>query len=893
MPSWPTGTVTFLFTDIEGSTRRWEQDRELMAHSLERHDEILESAVRQHRGLVVKHLGDGLLAVFESAADAVQAAVVGQRGLAAEPWRAEPIRVRIGLHSGEAVMVPGDYLGPTVNRASRLMAAAWGDQILCSQATVELARDRLTEGLSFKPLGEHLLRDLAHPVALWQVVGDGLRTGFPDVRGVGAAGNLPTSLSSFVGREAEVPALVADLERARLLTLTGVGGVGKTRMALEVARVVSTDVPDGVWLCPLAPLGDPATIVGVLAGLFGLVQEPGRQLHETLVDHLRSKRLVVVLDNCEHLLDGVAELVDVLCGACPGLRVIATSREPLGMTGELIRSVRPLAADEAVALFVERARDIDPSFVADDASKDICRRLDGIPLAVEMAAARLRSMQPVEIASRLHERFRLLVGARRAAERQQTLRATVAWSHDLLNERERRVFRRLAVFAGSFDLPAAEAVTTDDSLDAVDVDDVLNGLVNKSLVVADHGGEGTRFSLLETIRQFAQEQLDIAGEGDARRREAAIFYSRVVQKASLGLRSADEARCADRIALEIDNLRAGWMWAVGAGDASLALALFAPMPPTGLAEPISYEIFTWIDPTLALPGASEDANFWPAGNWRCLCSLNLAEWDALQSWRTMCEQVEGAADRPEPHFADALLALIVKTDYPAAAVAYQAAAAAYGVLGDRYHEMRHRAMSLWNRLVPGPDEALLAEVELVAADARRLESPYMAAFAVGGPAAVPSFLCAEPQRALALFEEAVSYAVRSRNQFAYRIARASQAVALAVLGDPAALSLARDVLSTSRNNNQITLQLGGLSIAFCNLGLYRDAARIVGCLNGLHSTHPYWRNIPRVQEAWSEIRQALGDELYEACFAEGAACTNGEVVSWLRDRLNELAPRES
>jgi hypothetical protein len=409
-------------------------------------------------------------------------------------------------------------------------------------------------------------------------------------------------------------------------------------------------------------------------------------------------------------------------------------------------------------------------------------------------------------------------------------------------------------------------------------------------VVADHIGEGTRFSLLETIRQFAQEQLDIAGEGDARRREAAIFYSGVVRQAAVGLRSSDESRWADRIALEIDNLRAGWMWALGACDASLALALFAPMPPTGLAEPISYEIFNWIEPTLALPGASEDANFWPAGNWRCLSSLNLAEWDALQSWRSTCAPVEGAGDRPEPHFADALLALIVQADFAAAAVSYQAAATAYGGLGDRYHEMRHRAMSLWTRLVPGPDEALLADVEQVAADARRLASPYMAAFAVGGPASVPSFLWAEPKRALALLEESVSYAVRSRNQFAYRTARASQAVALAVLGDPAALSLARDVLSTSRNNNQITLQLGGLSMAFCKLGLHRDAARIVGCLNGPHSTHPYWRNIPRVQEAWNDIRQALGDELYEACFADGAACTNGELVSWLRDRLNELAP---
>jgi predicted ATPase len=299
---------------------------------------------------------------------------------------------------------------------------------------------------------------------------------------------------------------------------------------------------------------------------------------------------MLVVDNCEHVLDAVADLVEPLCQRCPQLRVLTTSREPLGVPGEMVRGVRPLAADEAVALLVERARLVDRDFTADDASREICERLDGIPLALEMAAAQLGSMTPPEVLARLDERFRLLVGGRRAAGRQQTLRATVAWSHDLLEDRERRVLRRLAVFPGSFGIDAAEAVTVDDGLDAVAVDGLLASLVAKSLLVSDTTPEATtRYRLLETIRQFAEEQLDAAGESDDRRRTHAGHYARFVADAARGLGGPDEAIWAERVAAELDNLRAASRWAVAAGDGGLALALFAPLPHSGLADPTEHE----------------------------------------------------------------------------------------------------------------------------------------------------------------------------------------------------------------------------------------------------------------------------------------------------------------
>jgi hypothetical protein len=331
------------------------------------------------------------------------------------------------------------------------------------------------------------------------------------------------------------------------------------------------------------------------------------------------------------------------------------------------------------------------------------------------------------------------------------------------------------------------------------------------------------------------------------------------------------------------------MRALAAEDTALALGLFAPLPPTSLAEPVSYEIFNWIEPTMALPDAARDPNYWPAGNWRCLRSLNLSEWDPLRAWRSNAARLDRADERPEPHFADALLA-VMDGDFPGAAAAYKAAAAAYAVLGDTYHEIRHAAMSLWCRSCLGVDDAVRADMQLVAEAARRVGSPYMTAFGIGGPASAPTFVLEDPERALELVDEAIFYAVQSRNQFAQRTVWGTQVLALTVQGDPAALPRARDILTATRNNNQITLQLGSLSVAFSALGHHHEAAQIIGHINTPGPAYTYWRNISRVVAAWNDTRQALGDDAYQAARSQGAALSYEELLSWLQGVLDDLSP---
>ncbi len=475
MSGLPTGTVTFLFTDLEGSTRLWEEHPEPMRAALARHDEILREAVEGHRGHVVKTTGDGLHAVFATAHDAVLAGVDAQRDLSAETWALPtPLRVRMGVHTGEADLREGDYYGTAVNRAARVSAAAHGGQIVVSHATEEVARDHLG-ALELVDLGEHRLRDLARPERVFQVGAVGLDTDFPPLRSLDAfPSNLPPQLTSFVGREDELMLVEKALEETRLVTLVGVGGVGKTRLATQIAAEVLPRFPDGAWLCELAAAGDPEAMIQVVAATLGVQPHPNVSLEGSILEYLRAKRLLVVLDNCEHLLETAGDLAEGVLRECPGVRILATSREGLAVLGEQVwplRSLRPPASESvddvaistAGRLFTERAQAAAPGFGIDAANAvavaEICRRLDGIPLAIELAAARVTAMSPTEIARLLDERFRLLTGGRRTAvERHQTLRATVDWSYSLLEPDERLVFERLGVFSGDFDGAAASAV---------------------------------------------------------------------------------------------------------------------------------------------------------------------------------------------------------------------------------------------------------------------------------------------------------------------------------------------------------------------------------------------------------------------------------------------------
>jgi predicted ATPase/class 3 adenylate cyclase len=547
--SLPTGTVTFLFTDVEGSTRRWQDEPESMRALLVEHDAILGAVIEKHHGHLFKHTGDGVAAVFASASDAVDAAVDAQTRLA------DVLPVRMGLHTGEAELRDGDYFGSTLNRCARVMGVAHGGQVVCSAATAELVRGRD----DLRDLGEHRLRDLAHPEHVFQVGGGE----FPALRSLeNYATNLPLQASSFIGREGDIADIGGLLGEQPCVTLTGVGGVGKTRLAIEVGADVLPHYADGVWLVELAPVAHDEMVLPTIAEVLGVAAQTGEPLITTLVGRLKTKQLLVIIDNCEHLLSPVARFVDRLAAAAPGVRVLATSREPLGVAAERVRSVPPLAeGTESVELFVDRATQAGATF--DDsqltAVAAICVRLDGIPLAIELAAARARMMAPTQILERLDERFRLLTGGgRTAVERHRTLQATVAWSYDLLEDTEQLVFQRLSTLAGTFDLDAGEAIAAGGTVEDFEVLDALGHLVDKSMVVAATGAMTTRYRLLETLRQFAADRLVERPDADeVRDRHATYWCDRAV---TLGRATGgtDQNAVLDAIDVDIDNYRSAF-----------------------------------------------------------------------------------------------------------------------------------------------------------------------------------------------------------------------------------------------------------------------------------------------------------------------------------------------
>src|SRR5271165_3510426 len=504
----PQGTVTFLFTDLEGSTRRWEAHPGEMREALARHNTIVRGAVESRGGVVFSTMGDGMAAVFASARDAVRAVLAAQAGLAAEDWGevTGPLAARMGLLTDEGVLGGEHYLNQPLNRCARLMAAAHGGQALVSEATEVLVREDLPDGCALVDLGEHRLRDLARPVRIFQLTGPGLGTEFPPLRTLEAfAGNLPVQLSSFVGRAGELAGLAAAMARSALVTVTGPGGVGKTRLAVQAAADQLPSFSEGAWLCELAPAGDAEAMAQVVAAALRVRPRPGLSTAGSVVEFLRTRTaLLLVLDNCEHLLGPAAALAaDVLRG-CRGVRIVATSRQPLGVEGEQVFGLRPLplpppdgdlaaaAASDAVTLFVQRAAAVRGDFSLRPANVaavgEICRRLDGIPLAIELAAARVAALRPAEIAGLLDERFRLLTRGRAdATGRQQTLQATVEWSYTLLGEAEREVFDGLGVFPTSFDADAAAAVAGAGGLQRWDVLDGLTELVGQSMVAEEEG----------------------------------------------------------------------------------------------------------------------------------------------------------------------------------------------------------------------------------------------------------------------------------------------------------------------------------------------------------------------------------------------------------------------
>ena len=580
-------TLTFLFTDIEGSTQLWETYPEAMKAALQKHDLLLQRACLVNDALFIKSTGDGMLAVFPSAVQAACMAVEAQRSLNGADWgETGPLRVRIGAHSGEAEQRQGDYFGQPVNRTARVMALAHGGQVLFSSAAAGLLQDNLPVGFHLVDLGEQRLKDLERPERIFQLTVEDLESDFPALRSLGAhPNNLPVQLTSFIGREKEIAQVRSMLAKSRLVTLTGPGGTGKTRLSLQAAAEVVDNFLDGVWLVELASLTDPNLVPLGIASVLDVREQSGRTLADAVIDFLRYKHCLLILDNCEHLVEACAQLAGKLLTACPKLTILASSRESLGVSGEMILRLPPLAVPdlpsqdsplefeqtcqlqefEAVQLFVERAQAVSAGFQLDSANVravvKICKRLDGIPLALELAAARTRLLPVSQIAEKLDDRFRLLTGGSRTAlPRQQTLQALIEWSWDLLEEAEKALLRRLAVFAGGISLAAVEAICALDPAETWALLDCLDDLVNKSLLIAGEGNGEARFSLLETIRQFARDRLRESGEGALVRDRHREYFTRFARDESSAINGSAMVRSLDNLESEYENLRLALDW---------------------------------------------------------------------------------------------------------------------------------------------------------------------------------------------------------------------------------------------------------------------------------------------------------------------------------------------
>jgi predicted ATPase/class 3 adenylate cyclase len=583
----PSGTVTFLFTDIEGSTKLAQEHPDEMPSLLARHHAVLHQAIQTHNGHVFQIIGDAFAAAFHTAPDALKAALEVQRALVCEAWQPAPIKVRMGIHTGaaQAGMLEeraGGYVGYlTLTRVQRVMSTAHGGQVLLSNATAELVRSELPKHVSLRDMGEHHLKGLVNPDHLWQPLAPDLPADFPPLQSLKTIpNNLPVQLTSFIGRDKELVEIKQALAEHRLVTLTGSGGAGKSRISLQVASDSLEQFANGIWLAELAPLTEPDLIPQTILAAAGIQPQQGHTALESLIDFLREKNSLLVLDNCEHLIEACARLVETLLNAAPKLKILASSREALGVKGEQAWRVPSLSAPdikhpppleqllqyESVRLFIDRASLVEPHFfVANEnapAVTKICHRLDGIPLAIELAAARLRTLNAEQIAARLDDRFRLLTGGTRTAlPRQQTLRALIDWSYDLLSENERTLLRRLAVFSGGWNLEAAEQVCSDENLKPDDVLDLLDHLVNKSLVaVESRQNQEKHYRLMETVRQYAREKLSESGESAPTRTRHLAYFLEWVRNMEPGLRGPQQVELLNHLEDEIDNLRAALEW---------------------------------------------------------------------------------------------------------------------------------------------------------------------------------------------------------------------------------------------------------------------------------------------------------------------------------------------
>jgi predicted ATPase len=871
--------VTFLFTDVEGSTRRWENDADAMRAALAAHDEVLRAAIEAHRGWLFKHTGDGVCAAFASPRSAVDAAVAAQRVL--------ELPVRMGIATGEAELRGADYFGAVLNRAARVMAAGHGGQILIDAATAELL-----SGVNLADLGARRLRDISKLINVFQVVADGLPTDFPALRTLDSTpGNLRPPTTSFLGREAEIADLQTALKAHRLVTLTGPGGVGKTRLAVEVAARLAGEFSDGVWVIELAPVGDPTVVAEAVAATLGITQQPGMNLADSVAAALEGRSRLLVFDNCEHVLDAAADLIDAILQRSATVTILATSREGLRLADEQLWPVPSLdthggADSTAAVLFVERAQAVAPTFAlsgTDDAGAvaEVCRRLDGIPLAIELAASRMQSMTVAELHDRLDNRFRLLTGSRRGLERHQTLRQAVQWSYDLLYDSEQTLLARCSVFAGGFDLAAASAIAN--SGDELAVLDVLDALVRKSLLVAGQSFGRTRYSMLETIRQFAEEQLVNSGEAD-RTRDAHAHYFAAREDDVLALWDSPRQReTYDWLARELSNLRAAFRWAVDRDDldTGATIAFYASL--LGVCS-YPFEPVTWAEELIEPAQAADHPRLVQ------LCVMAAQSYAAGRVDEAVGYIEVGQAALERGGYAD------VPFDFEAAlGTAYhmkgepeKTAAMVRNTIARRSgaHTLPRALLAMALTNAGACDEAMtVADALLVAADAT--ENPQIKTLALS--AYGWAYRDADPAAAYDVSRRAMKIAHDSGNRFLESTISIGLSRLAVSHGDPIeALDYMVLAVRNYLDSGSFLLMSGPLAmlaVLFDRLGRYESAAIIAGFAISLS---PYVvPALPEFSTTITHLRSVLGDQTYESLARKGETMTTAEMVAYGYDQIDQ------
>jgi predicted ATPase len=868
--------VTFLFTDVEGSTRRWEADADAMRIALAAHDEVLRRAIEGHGGWLFKHTGDGVCAAFASPRSAVDAAVAAQLAL--------ELPVRMGIATGEAELRDGDYFGAVLNRAARVMAAGHGGQILLADSTAGLL-----SGVDLIDLGPRRLRDLSTAVGVFQVRVAGLQADFPALRALDKSpGNLRPLTTTLIGRESEATELEAAVRKHRLVTLTGVGGVGKTRLATEVAGRLVDEFPDGVWLFELAAVTDPGAVPDAVAAVLGIIQQPGKGVSESVAAALEGRVRLLVFDNCEHVLDAAADLIEAILTHSATVRILATSREGLGVPDERLWQVPSLdvgagVGSAAVSLFIERAQAVSPRFSVTspaeaDAVVEICGRLDGIPLAIELAASRMASMTATEVRDRLGQRLRLLVGSRRALERHHTLRHTVAWSYDLLDDAEKALLDRCSVFTGGFDLQSACAVTgSEDDFAALDLLDVL---VRKSLLVADRSSGRTRFSMLETIRQFADEQLVARGEAsEIRAAHSRYFAGRETDV--LALWDSPRQRAAyDWFTVELANLRTAFRWATDHGDLDVAATLATYAGWLGACVQ-TLEPITWAE-ELIEPARTVDhprlAFLYVIAS-QCFRTGRI---EAAVGYSDEGQIVLGRSRDAPPGGTEAVLGM----SYLASGQPERMAELCRAQLARRRDTPVHIRSFLVIALAAagcGGEARDSADGLIEAAEATG--NPHVLAWALF--AHDVAFRDADPVGALSALGRGLVIAQDSGNRtiasgLANNLARLE-----AKQGDTVSafdhLTLAIRNFHNAGDTTTIRVPLASLAVLFDRLGRYEPAATIAG-----FALSPFAAaGVPGITTTITHLRDVLGDQTYESLARKGEMMTTAAMATYAYDQIDQ------